>query len=182
VTDTEIDRCWRAAYDLQTFHLDEAAEWAGVDEGRCANYLEAFVELGLLGRISDLGHSARRHGQAAPYAVSLRSNDRRRLRLRRPARGAVVTETDLDRCWRAAEAHQIFVPSEVAEAIAVDPALCADHLGHFARLVELDLLARSGDLYRMQGNARRLKLVVATCLWDEAQGIVGEITVTGLER
>lgn len=183
MNDTEIDRCWRAAYDLQLFHLDEAADRAGVDEGRCAKYLEAFVELGLLGRMSGLGHSVRRHDQAATYAVPLRSKDRHRLRLRRPARGAVVTETDLDRCWRAAEAHQIFAPIEVAEAVAVDPALCADKLGHFARLVELDLLARSGDLYRTEGNARRrLKLMVATCLWDEAQGIVGEITVKGLER
>jgi hypothetical protein len=183
VTDTEIDRCWRAAHDLQTFHLGEAAERAGVDEGRCAKYLEAFVELGLLSRISDLGHSAGPHDQAATYAVPLRSKDRHRLRLRRPARGAVVTETDLNRCRRAAEAHQIFAPIAVAEAVAVDPTFWSDHLDNFARLVELDLLARSGDLYRRQGNARRrLKLMVATCLWDEAQGIVGEITVNALER
>jgi hypothetical protein len=92
-----------------------------------------------------------------------------------------VTETDLNRSWRAAEAHRIFRPHEVVEAVAVDPVLCADYLGCFARLVELDLLARSGDLHRLEGNAR-LKLMVATCLWDEAQGIVGEIALNELER
>jgi hypothetical protein len=180
VNDTALDRCWRAALDLQLFRLDEVAKWAGVDEGRCANYLEAFVELGLLGRIGEPCHSALPHDQAV-YGVQLRNKNRHRLRHRRPARGAVVTETDLIRCWRAAEAHQIFCPHKVVEAVAVDPALCADDLGCFARLVELDLLARSGDLHRPERNAR-LKLMVATCLWDEAEGIVGEIALKELER
>jgi hypothetical protein len=182
VNDTELDRCWRAAHALQRFRLDEAAEWAGVDKGRCANYLEALVELGLLGRIGAPGYSALPHDQSV-YAVQLRSKDRRRLRHRRSARGAVVTEIDLNRCWRAAEANQIFRPHEVAEAVAVDPTLCADDVGCFARLVELDLLARSGDLHRPEGTTpRRLKPMVATCLWDEAEGIVGEVALKELER
>jgi hypothetical protein len=74
VNDTALARCWRAAHDLQLFRLAEAAEWAGVDEGRCANYLEAFVELGLLDRIGDPGHSALPHDQAVMGRAAVQQN------------------------------------------------------------------------------------------------------------
>lgn len=176
MSDTDIDRCWRAACELQIFRLEEAAERAGVNPDRCAEYLGAFVDLGLLARAGDFYHSTRRRDRAAAYAEQLRSKGRYRLRLRRLAGGA-VDETDIDRCWRVAEARQLVRLDEAGEAAS------SENLGNFVRLVELDLLARNDDLYRSEGDTdRRLKMIVATCLWDEAQGIVGDIDVEEISR
>jgi hypothetical protein len=86
-----------------------------------------------------------------------------------------VTDTDIDRCFQTAKTLQVFRLGEAADWAGIDETICAEYLD---ALVQLGLLARTGDLYhpaRRRGD--NLKLMLVTCLWDETQGIVGDVSV-----
>lgn len=155
MTDPEIESCWRAIRTLRMFRLDEAARRADLDQETCGDYLDAFIALGLLNRTGDLYHPVRRRDSQLKVTVT-------------------HLWTDIDLCRRAVKALQVFRLEEAADWAGIDAKTCAEHLEAF---VQLGLLARTGDLYHPVHQGARLKLVMVTCLWDEARGIIGAPTI-----
>jgi hypothetical protein len=158
----------RAAFDwlrkphlLRAFRLREAARRAGLDKETCAEYLETFVGLGLLHRLGHLYLPVRRRDSH----INLM---------------ATHLWTDIDLCFRAAKALQVFRLDEAADWTGLEETTCAEHLEAF---IQLGMLARTGDLYhpiRRQGD--KLKVMTVTCLWDDARGIVGEPVIEEAKR
>jgi hypothetical protein len=70
MTGEEIESCWRAIRMLQMFRLDEAARRTGLDRQSCADYLQAFIDLGLLDRVGDLYHPVRRRDRQLKVTVT----------------------------------------------------------------------------------------------------------------
>jgi hypothetical protein len=161
VTDREIKSCWRAIRMLQMFRLDEAARRTGLDKETCADYLDAFIQLGLLDRTGDLYRPVRRRGSQLKVT-------------------ATHLWTDIDLCFRAVKALQMFSLDEAADWTGLDETTCAEHLEAF---IQLGMLARTGDLYHpIRRNGDRLKVMMVTCLWDDARGIVGEPVIEEAKR
>jgi hypothetical protein len=161
MTDPEIESCWRAIRRLQMFRLDEAARRAGLDKETCAEYLEAYIQLGLLDRIGDLYHPVGRGDSQLKVTVT-------------------HLWTDIDLCFRAVKALQVFRLDEAADWTGLDEKTCAEHLDAF---VQLGMVARTGDLYHpIRRTGGRLKVMMVTCLWDDARGIVGEPMIEEAKR
>jgi hypothetical protein len=145
----------------RAFRLREAARVAGLDEETCAEYLGTFVGLGLLDRIGHLYLPVRRRDSH----INLM---------------ATRLWTDIDLCFRAAKALQVFRLDEAADWTGLDEKTCAEHLEAF---IQLGMLACTGDLYHpIRRSGDRLKVMTVTCLWDDARGIVGEPTIEEAKR
>jgi hypothetical protein len=161
MTGTEIESCWRAIRMPQMFRLDEAARRTGLDRETCAEYLQAFIDLGLLDRIGDLYHPVRRRDRQLKVTVT-------------------HLWADIDRCFRAAKSLQVFRLEDAADWTGLDEKTCAEHLEAFT---QLGMLARTGDLYHpVRRHGDRLKVMMVTCLWDDVRGIVGEPMIEEAKR